>query len=126
MTHRLGDIIDSTPMTVATPAEGYHLIYNDYSYAKVFSRHVANLAREHDVLVGMSTSGNSPSIIEAIHSAKRHGIKTIALLGRDGGNARGMADVEIIVPVKSTARIQEAHKFVIHAFCRLLEKRLFG
>jgi len=120
---------DRKPLAaIALTQDGSFLtaVGNDYSYDKVFSRQVEGLAREHDVLVVLSTSGNSPSIIEAIHSAKRHGIKTIALLGRDGGNARGMADVEIIVPVKSTARIQEAHKFVIHAFCRLLEKRLFG
>ena len=99
---------------------------NDYTYDKVFSRQIDGLAREHDVLVVMSTSGNSPSILEALQSAKRQGIKTISLLGRDGGAARGMADVEITVPIKNTARIQEAHKFVIHSWCRLLERRLFG
>ncbi|QQL44867.1 D-sedoheptulose-7-phosphate isomerase [Sulfuriroseicoccus oceanibius] len=99
---------------------------NDYSFEDLFSRQIDGLGREGDVLVVMSTSGNSPNVIKAIHSAKHLGVKTIALLGRDGGNAKGLADVELIVPVRSTARIQEGHKVIIHILCRLLEKRLFG
>lgn len=99
---------------------------NDYSFDDVFSRQVDGLGREGDVLVVMTTSGNSTNVIKAIHSAKHLGVKTIALLGRDGGAAKGLADVELIVPVRSTARIQEGQKVIIHLLCRLLEKRLFG
>jgi D-sedoheptulose 7-phosphate isomerase len=97
---------------------------NDYGFDHVFSRQVEGLGREGDVLVGISTSGNSANVRIAIEVAKARKINTIALLGRDGGNIRGLADIEILVAHQDTARIQEAQKVLIHALCEGMEKRL--
>jgi D-sedoheptulose 7-phosphate isomerase len=96
-------------------------IGNDYGFDFVFSRQVEGLGRPGDVLVVFTTSGKSPNIIKALHAAKTRGIKTIAVLGKDGGPARGLADHEIIVPSNSTARIQEIHTFILHSWLNLLE-----
>ena len=99
---------------------------NDYAFERVFSRQVEGLARAGDVLVVFSTSGNSPNILLALRMAREKGIKSVALLGRDGGKAAGLADVEIIVPDPVTARIQEAHQRIIHLLCGVVERRLFA
>jgi D-sedoheptulose 7-phosphate isomerase len=78
------------------------------------------------VLVVFSTSGNSRNVVEALEAAREKRLKSIALLGRGGGSCRGLADVEIIVEAKETARIQEAHKVLLHAICAGIERRLFG
>lgn len=98
---------------------------NDYGFDHVFSRQVEGLGRPGDVLVGITTSGNSANVLEALRVARARGLRTIALLGRDGGAARGLAELEFIVPGPETARIQEAHKVLIHAFCAGIEARLF-
>jgi len=98
---------------------------NDYDFPRVFTRQIEGLGKPGDVLVTFSTSGNSPNIIAALHTARERGVHTISLLGRDGGSARGLAEVEIIVPATSTARIQEAHKLILHLLCGLVERRLF-
>jgi len=98
---------------------------NDYGFDHVFSRQVEGLGRAGDVLVAITTSGNSRNVLEALRVAKEQGLRTIALLGRDGGAARGVAEVEFIIPGPETARIQEAHKVLIHAFCGGIEARLF-
>ena len=97
---------------------------NDYSYDEVFSRQVRALGRPGDCLIGMSTSGNSGNVIEAFQVAKPLGVSTIALIGRDGGRMKGLADVEIIVPSQTTSRIQEAHGFIGHAMCEGVEYAL--
>jgi len=99
---------------------------NDYDFQTLYSRQVEALGKEGDVLVGISTSGNSPNIIEAIKKAKDMKIKTIALLGKNGGKTKGMADTEIIVPSSDTPRIQEAQMCIMHIVCDLTEKELFG
>ncbi len=96
-------------------------IGNDYGYDRVFSRQLEGLGKADDVLLGISTSGNSQNVIEAVAVAKEKGMKTIALLGRDGGLLKDLVDVAIVVPSSTTARIQEAHIFVLHYFCELLE-----
>jgi D-sedoheptulose 7-phosphate isomerase len=96
---------------------------NDYGYDEVFARQVRAFGKEGDVLVAITTSGNSPSILSAIAAAKAGGLHSIALLGRDGGRARGLADLELIVPSTITARIQEAHKFLLHTLCEIVEGR---
>lgn len=98
---------------------------NDYGFDRVFSRQVEGLGCPGDVLVVFSTSGNSANVIEALKAAKARKVKTIAVLGRDGGDAQGIADVELIIPDPSTARIQEAQQLVIHLLCGLVERRLF-
>lgn len=96
---------------------------NDYGYDEVFARQVRAFGQKGDVLVAITTSGNSPSILSAIAAAKAGGLHSIALLGRDGGRARGLADLELIVPSTITARIQEAHKFLLHTICEIVEER---
>lgn len=98
---------------------------NDYEFARVFSRQVEGLGRPGDVLVGISTSGQSVNVQQALVTAKDRGLKTLTLLGRDGGGMRGLADVEILIPHRVTARIQEAQKVVIHLLCGLVERALF-
>ncbi|HSI15733.1 MAG TPA: SIS domain-containing protein [Chthoniobacter sp.] len=96
---------------------------NDYGYDEVFARQVRAFGQKGDVLVAITTSGNSPSILSAIAAANTAGLHTIALLGRDGGRAKGLAAVELIVPSTITARIQEAHKFLLHTICEIVEER---
>lgn len=98
---------------------------NDYGFDRVFSRQVEGLGQAGDVLVVFTTSGNSRNVLEALRVAAERGLRTIALLGRDGGAARGVAEIEFIVPGPETARIQEAHQVLIHAFCAGIEARLF-
>lgn len=103
-------------------------VANDCGYQNVFARQVEALGRDGDVLLAISTSGNSSSIVQAISKAHERGMKVIALTGRDGGAMAGMlraADIEIRVSAKVTARIQEVHILVIHCLCELVEKILF-
>jgi len=94
---------------------------NDYGFDEVFARQVRAFGRAGDVLVAISTSGNSTNILSAIAAANIAGLQTIALLGRDGGRARGLARVELVVPCTVTARIQEGHKFLLHVLCEMVE-----
>ena len=96
-------------------------IGNDYGFDSVFSRQVEGLGRPGDVLVVFSTSGNSENIRRALAAAKERGIKTISLLGKDGGKCRGLADHEIIIPSAVGARIQEIHTFVMHWWLERVE-----
>ncbi len=100
-------------------------VSNDYGYQYVFSRYLEAVGRSGDVMLGISTSGNSQNIITAIESAKAKGIKVVFLTGKDGGKMAGMADVEIRVPYFGYAdRIQEIHIKVIHILIMLIEKEL--
>jgi D-sedoheptulose 7-phosphate isomerase len=98
---------------------------NDYGFDYIFSRFIEGLGNEADILMALSTSGNSKNIIEAVKAAKQKGMKVILLLGKDGGQLKGQADVEIIVPHFGFAdRIQEIHIKIIHCFILLIEKLL--
>ena len=100
-------------------------VSNDFGYEFVFSRYVEAVGRSGDVLLGISTSGNSGNILRAIEAAKSKGIKTIALTGKDGGKMAGLADVEIRVPHFGYAdRIQEVHIKIIHLLIQLIEKEM--
>jgi len=99
-------------------------IGNDYGFERIFSRQVEGLGRPGDVLVVFTTSGNSPNLIAALHAARAHGLKTIAVLGKDGGTAKGLAEHELIVPSNVTARIQEVHTFILHAWLSQIETDL--
>lgn len=96
-------------------------IGNDYGYERVFSRQLEGLGRDGDVLIAISTSGNSGNVIEAVKVAKAKNIKTIGLLGRDGGALKSQCDISLVVPSETTARIQEAHIFILHSLCEALE-----
>jgi len=99
-------------------------VANDFSYEDIFSRQLEALARNGDVLVGISTSGNSKNVLSAFKMAKDLGVTSIALLGKDGGQAKSFSDLSIIVPSHSTALIQEMHILIGHIFCDLIEKEL--
>jgi D-sedoheptulose 7-phosphate isomerase len=99
-------------------------IANDYAFDRVFVRQIEALGVRGDVAVGISTSGRSSSVVEGLRAARARGLKTIALTGRDGGPAGALADIHINVPDPSTARVQEAHRTLIHAICELVEREL--
>lgn len=104
-------------------------IANDYTYNEVFSKQIRALGQPNDVLLAISTSGNSSNIIQAIQAAHDRQMKVIALTGRNGGDMAALlspADVEIRVPADSTARIQEVHLLVIHCLCDFIDQQLFG
>ncbi len=97
---------------------------NDYSFDTLFARQVEGLARPGDLVIGISTSGNSANIIAAIEQANSMGVRTATLLGRDGGALKTLADVSVVVPGDETARIQEAHIFIGHWLCEVLDDQL--
>ena len=97
-------------------------IANDISFEDVFLRQVQGLVTDKDLVIGISTSGESVNVIKAVLEAKNKGAKTIGLTGGDGGKLARVADISIIVPSKSTPRIQEAHITVGHIICELIEK----
>ena len=102
-------------------------VSNDFGYEFVFSRYVEALGQQGDVLLGLSTSGNSQNIIRAVEAAKAKGMKVVILSGKDGGKLAGVADVEICVPHFGYAdRVQEIHIKVIHIFMLLIEKMVLG
>ena len=104
-------------------------ISNDYSFEEIFSKQVRALGKPQDVLLGISTSGNSENVIRAIAAAHERSMKVVALTGRDGGRMAGVfaeGDVEIRVPATRTARIQEVHLLVIHCLCDLIDTTLLG
>lgn len=115
----------SLPAIAISDPSHLSCVSNDFGYEYVFSRYLEGLGQQGDVLLGLSTSGNSANILNAIAVAKDKGIKTIALTGKDGGKMAGLADVEIRVPHFGYAdRIQEIHIKVIHILMMLIEKKL--
>ncbi len=97
---------------------------NDYGFDEIFARQVAAFGLQEDVLICLTTSGKSKNVERALQEAKTRKLKTIALLGRDGGSTIGMADVDILVRSDTTARIQEAHQLLLHVLCEVVENRL--
>jgi D-sedoheptulose 7-phosphate isomerase len=101
-------------------------IGNDYGFESIFSRQVEALATAGDIVVGLSTSGNSPNVLKALNAARERGCRTIGLLGKDGGSINAVCDLSLVVPTTDTPRIQEGHITIIHIVCDLVEKKLFG
>ena len=99
---------------------------NDYGYDTVFSRQLESLANDKDVLIVISTSGNSPNILRAVDTAKSKNIKVVGMTGRNGGKLKNMVDILINIPSDDTPRIQEGHITVGHIICGLVEKELFN
>ena len=99
-------------------------IVNDYGYKHIFSRQIEALGNEGDILIGISTSGNSENVVHAFEVAKHKGIITIGLLGKGGGKSSALVSQSIIVPSKSTARVQEMHILIGHILCDLIEEGL--
>lgn len=117
----------------ALPAEALHVntsyltaVANDYGYDQVYSRIISGIGVKGDVLVGLSTSGNSMNIIRAFEAAKENGMRTIAFTGITGGQMKNTADLLINVPSSDTPRIQEAHILIGHIICQLVEEKYFG
>jgi len=116
-------------MALTTDASTVTSISNDYAYEEIFSKQIRALGKPQDVLLGISTSGNSENVCRAIAAAHERGMKVVALSGRDGGRMADMfeeGDVEIRVPATRTARIQEVHLVIIHALCDLIDTALLG
>lgn len=98
---------------------------NDYSFDEVFARQIEALGQPGDVACGISTSGNSPNVVNGLRRARERGLRTMALTGESGGAAREFTDVLLAVPFSATAHIQEVHLVTYHAICAALEERLF-
>ncbi|WP_158277614.1 SIS domain-containing protein [Opitutus sp. ER46] len=96
-------------------------IGNDFGYDEVFSRQIAGLAQLGDLVVVLTSSGNSGNIVAALHEAKQRGLESIAFLGRGGGKAKGLATCDLIMPGQRGASAQEAHLFLIHHFCEQID-----
>lgn len=97
---------------------------NDCGFEQVFARQLEALGRRGDVLLALTTSGESPNVLAALHRARGLGLRTILIGGLDGGRARALADVAVLVPARETPRVQEAHGSILHALCRVTEDLL--
>ena len=113
-------------LALTTDTSNLTAIGNDYGYDQVFSRQLEGMGVQGDLFIGISTSGNSQNVINAFEVAKKKGITTVALVGRDGGKMAQMADFAIVVPSNATPRIQESHILIGHIICDIIEQELFG
>lgn len=116
-------------IALTTDSSTITAIANDYAYQDIFSKQVQALGGAADLLLAISTSGNSPNVVRAVDAAHERKMKVVALTGRDGGAILGAletTDVEIRVPAERTARIQEVHLLVIHTLCDFIDSALFG
>jgi DnaA initiator-associating protein len=116
-------------ISLTTDVNTLTAIANDYDYSQIFAKQVKALGQSGDILLAISTSGNSKNVMEAMKAALSRDMLIIVLSGKDGGEMAGLVsvnDVEIRVPSPSTARIQEVHLLVIHSLCDLIDNRLFG
>jgi D-sedoheptulose 7-phosphate isomerase len=100
-------------------------VANDYGYEATYARMVEAKGRKGDILVGISTSGNSPNVVKAIQKAKEIGMTTVGFTGKNGGEMRDICDIMICAPSDDTPRIQEAHILVGHIICQLIEQEMF-
>lgn len=115
------------------PSEALHCntsyltaVANDYGYEQVFSRIISGIGQKGDILVGLSTSGNSDNIVRAFEVCRQKGVRTIAMTGTTGGRMKDLSDMLINIPSTDTPRIQEAHITVGHIICELVEQAIFG
>jgi D-sedoheptulose 7-phosphate isomerase len=116
-------------VALTTDTSALTAISNDYNYDEVFAKQVNALGQAGDVLLAISTSGNSANVVRAIEAAHAKGLTVVALTGRDGGHIASLLqnnDVEIRVPSNSTARVQEVHLLTIHCLCHQIDELLFG
>lgn len=111
-------------IALTTDTSALTAIGNDYGFEKIFSRQLEALAHADDVFIGLSTSGNSKNILMAVETARTRKLFVINLLGKGGGQLRGLGDIDIIVPSNDTARIQELHLCILHDLCEKLDATL--
>jgi len=118
---------DRRPLGALALGDPSHVtcVSNDYGFNEIFSRQLEGLARPGDLLLGLSTSGNSENVIRAFQAAKRLDVKTVALLGRDGGKLKDLADLAIVIPAHTSDRIQEMHIKLIHTVIETVEREIF-
>jgi D-sedoheptulose 7-phosphate isomerase len=118
---------DRKPMGAIALGDASHTtcVGNDYGFDSIFSRQLEGLGREGDLLVGLSTSGNSPNVIRAVEMARNMNIRTVGLLGRDGGKLKDICDLSITVPAKTSDRVQEMHIKIIHTVIETVEREIF-
>lgn len=118
---------DRRPLGALALGDAAHVtcVANDFGFDQIYSRQLAGLGRKNDLLIALTTSGKSKNILNAIHTAKEIGMKTVALLGRDGGFTTGVADLSIVIPGKTSDRIQEMHIKLLHTVIEAAESRLF-
>jgi D-sedoheptulose 7-phosphate isomerase len=122
-------LIDRPPLAaiaLTTDTSILTSIGNDFSYDDIFAKQIQALGKEGDLALGISTSGNSPNVLTAIEVAKQMGIKTAALTGGSGGKLKEMTDLTLNVPSKITPAIQEAHLWVEHLLCQIVDEALYG
>jgi len=122
----LAERLGLSAIALTTDSSILTAVANDYGYDQVFARQVQALARPGDVFIGITTSGNSASVIAAAEAASLAGCCTIGLLGRDGGRVRGMVDQPIVVPAYVTAHIQECHIVIGHIWCAVVDDALLN
>jgi len=121
-------IIDRPPLpaiALTTDTSILTSISNDSAFQEIFARQIKALGKDGDIVIGLSTSGNSPNVIKAFEVAKEMGMKTVALTGNDGGMLAKLADVPLVVSSSSTPRIQETHILAGHILCEMVEHQLF-
>jgi len=118
---------DRRPLGALALGDASHVtcVSNDYGFEHIFSRQLEGLARRGDILIGLSTSGQSKNVILAFEAARAIGVKTVALLGRDGGALKAMADLAIVIPAQTSDRIQEMHIKILHTVIETVERDLF-
>ena len=118
---------DRRPLGALAFGDASHVtcVSNDYGFKHIFARQLEGLARAGDVMIGLSTSGNSENVILAVEAAKKKGVKTIALLGKGGGKLKEMVDLAIVIPAETSDRIQEMHIKLIHTVIETVERELF-
>jgi D-sedoheptulose 7-phosphate isomerase len=122
----VGDRKALAAISLTTDTAAITSIGNDYDYDQIFSRQIAALGKRGDLAIAISTSGNSPNVVNGVEEAKRGAIFTVAFTGGSGGKLASLADEAFVVPSKVTARIQESHITLGHVLCELVEDRLFG
>ena len=113
-------------IALTTNSSSLTAVANDYSFDLIFARQLEAMAAHGDVAVGISTSGNSENVVQALRSAKEKGVVTVGLTGEEGGEVKSIVDYCICVPCKETPRIQECHILLGHILCEIIERSIFG
>jgi len=122
-------MIDRPPLAaiaLSTDSSILTSIGNDFSFDDIFKKQIEALGKEGDLALGISTSGNSPNVLKAMETARGKGLKTAALSGKDGGRLAGLVDLCITVPSQVTPAIQEAHLWLEHLLCQIVDEALYG
>lgn len=125
LTGKFNKVRPALPAIAITDPGHLTCVANDWAYTSVFSRYVEALGKRGDVLIGLSTSGNSANVWHAVRTAQKQGMSTMVLLGSDGGALKGKGGLEIIVPHNRSERIQEVHMLILHSLVEAVERSMF-